>query len=128
MKKCVNVILFNQQGEVLSASRKTDHNDFGLVGGKVDPEDMDDLIAALKREVREETGLELSNIRLIHNDLYRGDLQYTYLADWSGNIHTDEPHVIKWTNFAEVVKGSFGDYNLQMAVILKEMGINFVFN
>jgi 8-oxo-dGTP pyrophosphatase MutT (NUDIX family) len=52
------------------------------VGGKVDPEDGDNPEVAIIREAREETGLNISNLRLIHAGLYRGDQQYAYLADW----------------------------------------------
>ena len=47
-----NVIL---DGKVLGVSRKTDPNDFGLPGGKVD--EGETLYDAMVREVKEETGL-----------------------------------------------------------------------
>jgi hypothetical protein len=33
------VVLINPDGLVLGVSRKHDHTDFGLIGGKMDPED-----------------------------------------------------------------------------------------
>jgi hypothetical protein len=51
------VVLINPDGLVLGVSRKHDHTDFGLIGGKMDPED----IITNKHsnwECKEETGLE----------------------------------------------------------------------
>lgn len=133
MKKTVQAIIFNENMEVLAVSRKTDHNDFGLAGGKVDQEDydvfaMDPLHVALIREVKEETGLDINvntaeMIFAIHKDGYMG---YTYLIkDWSGTIQTDEPHVVKWTHFAEIMTGSFGRYNCLVGESLNDLGIKF---
>ena len=60
MKKCTQVVILNENGEVLSVSRKHDHNDFGLVGGKVDEGETP--LEAVIRETREETGLTFSEV------------------------------------------------------------------
>jgi len=133
MKKCVQAVIFNDKGEVLSVSRKDDHNDAGLPGGKVDELDYqhgiyEPLQAALVREVKEETGLDIDIesaelIFAIHKDGYMG---YTYLVkDWVGEIQTDEPHVVKWTYFAEIMTGSFGRYNCLVGESLNDLGIVF---
>ena len=133
MKKTVQAIIFNENQEVLAVSRKTDHNDFGLPGGKVDEGDYQHglygpLEAALIREVKEETGLRINAesaelIFAIHKDGYMG---YTYLIKaWSGEIETDEPHVVKWTHFSEIMMGSFGRYNTLVGESLNDMGIKF---
>jgi 8-oxo-dGTP pyrophosphatase MutT (NUDIX family) len=128
MKKVVNAVILNEMGQVLAVSRKDDHTVFTLPGGKVDPEDGDDMVVALRRELREETGLELSDIELIDCSPYRDYMQYTYLAKCSGTIHTNEPHVVKWTVYSTIIDGCFGDYNLYLANILKEKGIRFAMN
>lgn len=125
MRKGVQVVLLNDKGEVLAVSRKDNHSDFGLIGGKIDPEDNDNPLVAIKRETKEETGLDITNLRLI----YTGEgkrTQFTYVADWCGEIHTDEPHLVKWTGFQEVIDGSFGIYNKEVARILTQLGIKFV--
>ena len=125
IKYAVQVVLLNDKKEVLCVSRKDDHWDFGLPGGKVDPEDNDDYEAAAIRETKEETGLDISNLRLIyarHRDGYMG---FTYLADWIGEIQTDEPHVVKWVEFNEVLKGSFGKWNNMVQESLISMGVKF---
>lgn len=62
MKKedAVQIVLLNKKGEVLAVSRKHDHNDFGLIGGKVD--EGENVVEAAIRETKEETGLDISNI------------------------------------------------------------------
>lgn len=127
MKYSVQAVILNDNGEVLAVSRKNDHNDFGLAGGKVDPED-ESMEIALSREVYEETGLSIDTktmelVFAIHKDGYMG---YTYLIkDWSGKIQTDEPHVVKWTYFAEIMTGSFGRYNCLVGESLNDLGIKF---
>ncbi len=133
IKYCVQAVILNDEGEVLSVSRKYNHQDAGLPGGKVDKEDynrypLDPLHAALIREVKEETGLDINIntaelIFAIHKDGYMG---YTYLVkEWSGEIETDEPHVVKWTHFSEIMMGSFGRYNTLVGESLNDMGIKF---
>lgn len=133
MKYSVQAVILNDKGEILSVSRKNNHNDAGLPGGKVDELDHQHGIygpfeAALIREVKEETGLNINMetaelVFAIHKDGYMG---YTYLIkDWSGEIQTDEPHVVKWTYFAEIMTGSFGRYNCLVGESLNDLGVNF---
>lgn len=129
MKYTVQAVIFNDKGEVLAVSRKKDHNDFGLPGGKVDPED-NSLEDAIKREVMEETGLDIdmstsTQVFSMHRNKAMG---FTYLIkDWTGELGTDEPHVVKWTSFEEICEGSFGEWNLLVCESLDSMGIEFKF-
>lgn len=125
MKISAQVVLINPEGLVLGVSRKTDHNDFGLVGGKMEPEDKTPKDTAI-RECKEETGLDISNLRLIfaiHKDGFMG---YTYLADYTGEIKHNEPHVVKWIPFERLILGSFGKYNKLVFESLTDMGVNFI--
>ena len=126
MKECVQIIILNEDNQVLAVSRKDNHSDFGLPGGKVDPEDVN-CIEAIIREVKEETGLtvyekDLTQIFSMHRDEYMG---YTYLCSRKlhGPIETDEPHVVKWSNYQEVKDGSFGYWNTLVYESLVSMGI-----
>lgn len=128
MKECVQVVILNKNGKVLAVSRKHDHNDFGLVGGKVDPEDYGDIHSAIIRETREETGLrikekDLTSIFSMHKDGYMG---HTFLCtNYEGKIETDEPHVVKWTTFDTIMMGTFGYWNKLVAESLTSMGVDF---
>lgn len=124
MKESVQVVLLNNKGEVLAVSRKNDHTDFGIIGGKVDNNET--IEQAAIRETKEETGLDIYNLKLIfamHKDGYMG---YTYLCDYNGNIHTDEPHIVKWTSFETVINGSFGEWNTLVAESLQNMDIKII--
>jgi len=122
LKKAVQIVLLNENGEVLGVSRKDDHSNFGLIGGKCDPEDVDEIAAAI-RETKEETGLDISNLRCIFQMYKDGYMGYTYLADYTGEIYTDEPHVVKWTDFKTLISGSFGEWNQIVSNTLDAMKI-----
>ena len=125
MKEAVQVVILNDAGYVLAVSRKHDHNNFGLVGGKVDKGES--LEEAIIRETKEETGLDISNLTLVfsmHKDGYMG---YTYLCGkWSGEINTEEPHIVKWSPFQRIIEGSFGKWNELVAESLTNMGVSFI--
>ena len=127
MKVSAQVVLLNEQGYVLGVSRKTDHNDFGLAGGKMDPEDDGNPETTAIRETREETGLKISNLKLIFAIHKDGFMSYTYLADYEGEINHNEPHVVKWLAFERLVNGSFGKYNKLVTESLNDIGIKYVY-
>lgn len=127
MKVSAQVVLINPEGLVLGVSRKNDHNDFGLAGGKMEESDDSPMMTAY-RETLEETGLKISNLRLvlaIHKDGY---MSYTYLADYEGEIDHNEPHVVKWLPMERLVNGSFGKYNKLVSESLKDMGVTFKYD
>lgn len=127
LKFSVQVVILNERGDVLAVSRKDNHSDMGLVGGKVDPEDAS-LEDALIRETKEETGLDIRKEDLVQIfSMYKdGYMGYTYLCEkFEGEVETDEPHVVKWVNFQEVCEGKFGQWNLMVRESLDNMGIKF---
>jgi len=124
LDKCAQVVIVNPNTKmVLGVSRKDDHNDFGLAGGKYNQGDVGTGFTA-KRELLEETGFSrrLDQLLLIHKGEYGGMMQYTYSTNFDENdvISTDEPHVVKWCTTKEIMNGSFGDYN---EMIFKKMGL-----
>ena len=124
MKKAAQVVLINEEGLILSVSRKTDHNDFGLPGGKQDPEDVNEMAAAI-RETKEETGLDIYDLQLIFAMHKSGYMGHTYLAKYSGEINHNEPHVVKWLPFSHIINGSFGKFNQLVADSLDDLGIEY---
>lgn len=120
------VVLINDEGLVLGVSRKTDHNDFGLPGGKMDPEDNGDPMATAIRETKEETGLDISDLDLVFAIHKSGNMGHTYLAKYSGEINHYEPHVVKWVPFETLIKGSFGRYNQMVSESLTSMEVPYI--
>ncbi len=106
----VTALLINDDGLYLGVSRKYDHTKFGLVGGKIDTTDPSPELALI-REVREECGLDVYDIQLVFETVWKDRHQRTYTAKWKGCIHTDEPHIVKWLTKQELIDGPFGEYN-----------------
>jgi ADP-ribose pyrophosphatase YjhB (NUDIX family) len=126
MQYTAQVVLINPEGLVLGVSRKDNHEDFGLPGGKMEPIDNGEPKFTAIREAFEETGLQISNLRLVfamHKDGYMG---HCYLADYKGEINHNEPHVVKWLPFETLIKGSFGKYNEMVCESLNNMGVSFI--
>ena len=121
IKYSVTAVILNDKNEVLAVSRKDDHNDFSLPGGWVDTKD-DSLEMAICREIKEETGLIVkpTNLLQVLSMNRGGNMSYSYyVKDYEGEIETDEPHIVKWTDFDEIKNGSFGYWNT-----LVEMSVN----
>ena len=119
------VVLINEEGLILGVSRKDNHNDFGLIGGKMDPEDNGEPMMTAIRECKEETGLVIYDLQLVFAIHKSGNMGYTYLAKYSGEINHDEPHVVKWVPFQILINGSFGRYNEMVSELLTSMGIQY---
>lgn len=121
MRKAVCVILRNDD-KFLAVSRKDNHELFGLVGGKVDDTDLSLEFAAI-RETKEETNLDIFNLKLIDSREYGISPETLYeqncfIADWSGELLTQEQYnqlgetgVVKWVSREVLENGFFGEYN-----------------
>ena len=110
--KTAACVLITRPGLVLCVGHHSDHNDFGLPGGKIEPGEMAD--AAAVRELSEETGLFLD----------KADLRILYRAD-DGEYETttfyyplpvrDGPYFgdvgpVDWKPWAVLLAGRYGDY------------------
>lgn len=134
IKYAVQAVILNEEGRVLAVSRKDDHTDFGLVGGKVDDDDYKKAIAcnpfeyAIIREVYEETGIQIdiTTATEIFSTHWGGYMGITYLiTDWWGEINTDEPHAVEWLPFWRITKGTFGWWNSLVKQSLDSMGVEY---
>jgi mutator protein MutT len=111
-KRAVTILLHNEDGDILGVSRKTEHADVGLPGGKVDDGETDE--EAIIREVKEETGLQIFDVRPYFE---REDAEYictTFIGNYKGEIITSEKGKVVWTDWATLKSGSFGKYNTQL--------------
>lgn len=77
----MSAIIFDAAGAVL-LQRRDDNRRWGLPGGAVDPGET--VHAAIRREVREETGLEIDPIRLI--GVYSDPAGHQVMAYPDGNV------------------------------------------
>lgn len=125
IKYTSQVVLINEDGLILGVSRKDNHNDFGLIGGKGELEDNNDPMVTAIRECKEETGLDVSDLQLVFAIHKSGNMGYTYLAKYSGEINHNEPHVVKWVPMQVLINGSFGRYNELVSESLLSMGVPF---
>ena len=91
-KVVVRAIILNDKGEVLLAKRASGFgvNQWAFVGGK--PKNGEELENAIKREVREELGLELYKVKLYRKEIDKlsvtGEIWsvYFFTSRFKGNI------------------------------------------
>ena len=118
-------VLLRKNDKFLSVSRKNDPDSIGMPGGKKDDNGETDLEAAA-RELREETGLECTELAFAFAGPCYGKEDFwvtTYLGEWEGEIDTPESGVVKWVTASELVNGHFADYNRKL---FKELGIKIL--
>ena len=116
MKQAVCALIV-ENGKILCVSRKDDHTDFGLPGGKVDAGES--LVDAVRREVLEETGRTINWISPKIFYKQNGDYSVTTFYVIVGNdvqeLDPSETGLVKWSDANGLLEGSsYKDYNTEM--------------
>lgn len=130
IKISAQIVIIDKEGNVLCVSRKDNHDSMGLPGGKMEEQDMGNPKLTAIRETLEETGisvnlLDIPDTSLIFATHKYGSMSYTYLAiNYHGEINHNEPHVVKWGTFQDLIDGSFGEYNKQVYNSLIDRGVS----
>lgn len=112
--------LMIRDGKILAVSRKDNHSDYGLPGGKIDPGETPE--QALVRELMQEIGVRPKEFRRIFEDLDRivgGELRpcRAYLIEtWEGEPVSLESAVIEWVFPSRLLEptNSFFEYNQKL--------------
>lgn len=111
------VLIENEFGEFICVSRKDDHTQFGLAGGKAELNETP--IQTAIRETFEETGINIkeNDLTFIYESNREGYKAYSFYIRVNKSsiiINHNEPHIVKWGNKKDLLDGPFGDYNKKM--------------
>ena len=100
---CVDGILVERRKFLVEKRRDDDDADPGLIeipGGHVDPgETLED---ALRREMKEELGINVEKAKLVQKSLYtatsgeRQRIHYFYVEKWNGRLRSTEAERVYW--------------------------------
>ena len=113
-KRAVCGLLFHNN-KILSVSRKDNHNDFGLFGGKLENDETQE--EALIREAYEETGYSVNIIPIYYEAMCDDTLVMTYICvatDWNLNYPEKDLAVVEYLPPSALTSGIFGEYNSKL--------------
>lgn len=112
-------LVINPEGLVLAVSRRDNHADFGIPGGK--REGGETPIETAIRETYEETRVKLFPEGMVH--IYSGMGRKFYCATYLATMYDDSEltaggvgneGVVKWLDYTDVIVGTFREYNVRL--------------
>jgi len=112
--KRASTVLIIENDKVLAISRRNDHTDFGLVGGKSLENETFEQCAI--RETLEETGLTISDPQFIFERI-DGEYQVQVFTpkSYTGTIVESDEGIVRWLTPDVLVKGkTFGEFNTEL--------------
>lgn len=113
------VVIIERDGQVLAVSRRDNHADLGLPGGKIEPGESP--ITAACREAAEELGATVCNPMLASIADVGGIAVFIYRAELIGALveHVNsEGARVCWTYPQKICQGSFGKFNKKHVIPL----------
>lgn len=112
-KSTAVVLLLTKNNKVLAVTRKGRLDDWGLVGGKVDPNETEE--AAIKREVFEESGLTINSPQPIYKaDCGKHSVIVFVCKSYSGHLIPEPDTDLGWVEWSDIILGTFGDFNQKL--------------
>ena len=115
-------VIFNKKGKVLLAKRSEDEEIlpgyWGIPGGKMEVNDTEDdaIEKELKREVKEEVGIEIKSLVYIESHSYKNEkIHICFTSDLKSGepLALDETEKVGWFNLAEAKKLKLTPYTLE---------------
>lgn len=107
-----SVVIVEEEGRILAVSRKDNHSDLGLPGGKIEAGETP--VTAACREALEEIGRIVCNPMLAGAATINDVIVFIYRAELIGQIATHVNHensLVRWASPAEICSGTFGHFN-----------------
>ena len=103
------ILIRNAEGKILSVSRKDDHTQWGLPGGKREPTETFSQCA--RRELKEETNLDGTNFEFVFCRTGPIYITATFTCDYTGEPSSMEGALTAWLTPQELANNIFGKYN-----------------
>jgi len=110
--RCAVALIMNDRGEILAVSRKDNHEDLGLPGGKLEPRET--FSDAVVREIEEEVGIRIVRMTAVFDHPDREFQAVTFLVhQWEGEPRSVEGAAVRWVSPSRLLtpECSFRDYN-----------------